>query len=100
MGSPGGAFWFRNVEYERVDGGLGIWGESGYCHELKSLVWHDFGEGKTSSVLSGSPLDLLPFHPSCLPMPPRADNQKVGGVGRVCYLGRRCFPIICHKLKN
>ena len=45
-----------------------------------SLVWHDFGEGKTSSVLSGSPLDLLTFSPSCLPMPPRADNQKVSGV--------------------
>ncbi|ELT92763.1 hypothetical protein CAPTEDRAFT_163894 [Capitella teleta] len=42
-----------------------------------ALVWHHLGDGKGSSILSGSPLDLLPCAPSCLPMAPGADNQSI-----------------------
>ena len=42
-----------------------------------ALVWHNFGESKSNSVLCGSPLDLLPCAPSSLPMPPGMDNQYV-----------------------
>lgn len=42
-----------------------------------ALIWHNLGEGKSNSILSGSPLDLLPCAPSSLPMPPGVDNQQV-----------------------
>ncbi|KAL3207531.1 hypothetical protein MRX96_010016 [Rhipicephalus microplus] len=52
-----------------------------------ALVWNSIGEGKGNPVLNGSPLDLLPCPPSCLPMPPKslggqspfkiADQQQV-----------------------
>lgn len=42
-----------------------------------ALVWHNLGEGKSSSSLSGSPLDLLSCSPSCLPMPNGSDNNQV-----------------------
>uniref|UniRef100_A0A2R5LGN9 Putative thyroid hormone receptor-associated protein complex subunit n=1 Tax=Ornithodoros turicata TaxID=34597 RepID=A0A2R5LGN9_9ACAR len=42
-----------------------------------ALVWNNIGEGKSSSVLSGSPLDLLPCPPSCLPMASRPHNAQV-----------------------
>ena len=42
-----------------------------------ALVWHNLGEGKTNSPLYGSPLDLLPCPPSCLPLPFGADSQEV-----------------------
>ncbi|KAH8042864.1 hypothetical protein HPB51_026129 [Rhipicephalus microplus] len=35
-------------------------------------VWNSIGEGKGNPVLNGSPLDLLPCPPSCLPMPPKS----------------------------
>lgn len=43
-----------------------------------ALVWQNLGEGKTNSILYGSPLDLLPCAPSSLPMAVGADNQQVG----------------------
>ncbi|KAL1427763.1 hypothetical protein MTO96_003109 [Rhipicephalus appendiculatus] len=52
-----------------------------------ALVWNSIGEGKANPILNGSPLDLLPCPPSCLPMPPKslggqspfkvADQQQV-----------------------
>ncbi|XP_069936794.1 mediator of RNA polymerase II transcription subunit 12-like protein, partial [Cherax quadricarinatus] len=42
-----------------------------------ALVWNNAGEGKASSWLTGSPLDVLPCAPSDLPMPPRYNNQHV-----------------------
>lgn len=42
-----------------------------------ALVWHNLGEGKSGSPLSGSPLDLLPCSPSNLPMPHGSDNKLV-----------------------
>ncbi|XP_064639525.1 mediator of RNA polymerase II transcription subunit 12-like protein isoform X2 [Lineus longissimus] len=42
-----------------------------------ALVWHNIGEGKSHSVWSGSPLDLLPNSPSMLPMPPGSKNQQI-----------------------
>lgn len=51
-----------------------------------ALVWHHLGDGKGSSILSGSPLDLLPCAPSCLPMAPGADNQSVGCVVCACVI--------------
>lgn len=42
-----------------------------------ALVWNNVGEGKTGSILNGSPLDLLPCPPSCLPMAPRPHNAQV-----------------------
>jgi len=42
-----------------------------------SLVWNCVGEGKSPSVLNGSPLDHLPCSPSTLPMPQRATNPAV-----------------------
>jgi hypothetical protein len=42
-----------------------------------ALVWNCVGEGKSSSVLNGSPLDHLPCSPSTLPMPQRATNAAV-----------------------
>jgi len=41
------------------------------------LVWHNLGDGKSGSPLSGSPLDLLPCSPSSLPMPAGNDNKSV-----------------------
>ncbi|KAK8778545.1 hypothetical protein V5799_020115 [Amblyomma americanum] len=42
-----------------------------------ALVWNNIGEGKANPILNGSPLDLLPCPPSCLPMPPRPFNAQV-----------------------
>ena len=42
-----------------------------------SLVWHNLGDGKSASPLSGSPLDMLPVSPSSLPMPVGNDNKSV-----------------------
>jgi len=42
-----------------------------------ALVWHNLGDGKSTSPLNGSPLDLLPCSPSNLPMPAGSDNQRV-----------------------
>jgi len=42
-----------------------------------ALVWHNLGEGKSTSPLNGSPLDLLPCPPSCLSMPASADNAQI-----------------------
>ncbi|GLG99952.1 Uncharacterized protein GBIM_06326 [Gryllus bimaculatus] len=42
-----------------------------------ALVWNCVGEGKSSSVLNGSPLDHLPCAPSTLPMPQRANNPQI-----------------------
>ncbi|XP_037561633.2 mediator of RNA polymerase II transcription subunit 12-like protein [Dermacentor silvarum] len=42
-----------------------------------ALVWNSIGEGKANPILNGSPLDLLPCPPSCLPMPPRSFNAQV-----------------------
>ncbi|XP_075535912.1 mediator of RNA polymerase II transcription subunit 12-like protein isoform X4 [Dermacentor variabilis] len=42
-----------------------------------ALVWNSIGEGKANPILNGSPLDLLPCPPSCLPMPPRPFNAQV-----------------------
>jgi len=42
-----------------------------------ALVWHNLGDGKSTSPLNGSPLDLLPCSPSNLPMPVGSDNQRV-----------------------
>lgn len=39
-----------------------------------ALVWNCIGEGKSPSVLNGSPLDHLPCSPAQLPMPQRASN--------------------------
>ncbi|KAG1673141.1 Mediator of RNA polymerase II transcription subunit 12-like protein [Nymphon striatum] len=41
------------------------------------LVWNNIAEAKPNSSLNGSPLDLLPAAPSCLPMPSSADNSLV-----------------------
>ncbi|RWS26166.1 thyroid hormone receptor-associated protein-like protein, partial [Leptotrombidium deliense] len=46
-------------------------------HCPTSLVWHNIGEGRTSPVLSGSPLDHLPCPPSQLPMPPKPGNSNL-----------------------
>ncbi|CAG5095064.1 Similar to kto: Mediator of RNA polymerase II transcription subunit 12 (Drosophila melanogaster) [Cotesia congregata] len=35
-----------------------------------ALVWNSVGEGKSPSVLNGSPLDYLPCPPAALPCPP------------------------------
>ena len=42
-----------------------------------ALVWHNLGDGKSSSPLVGSPLDLLPCSPSSLPMPFGKENEMV-----------------------
>ncbi|XP_076370100.1 mediator complex subunit kohtalo isoform X2 [Tachypleus tridentatus] len=42
-----------------------------------ALVWNNIGEGKSHSILNGSPLDLLPCSPSSLPMPPRPYNPQI-----------------------
>jgi len=42
-----------------------------------ALVWHNLGDGKSTSPLNGSPLDLLPCSPSNLPMPAGSDNHRV-----------------------
>ncbi|XP_077555179.1 mediator of RNA polymerase II transcription subunit 12-like protein isoform X10 [Haemaphysalis longicornis] len=42
-----------------------------------ALVWNNISEGKSNPILNGSPLDLLPCPPSCLPMPPRPYNAQV-----------------------
>uniref|UniRef100_A0A8D9FIE5 Mediator of RNA polymerase II transcription subunit 12-like protein n=1 Tax=Cacopsylla melanoneura TaxID=428564 RepID=A0A8D9FIE5_9HEMI len=39
-----------------------------------ALVWNSIGEGKSPSVLNGSPLDHLPCSPAQLPMPQRASS--------------------------
>ncbi|KAJ9582558.1 hypothetical protein L9F63_003116, partial [Diploptera punctata] len=39
-----------------------------------ALVWNCVGEGKSQSVLNGSPLDHIPCSPSALPMPQRSNN--------------------------
>ena len=51
-----------------------------------ALVWHNLGEGKNLSPLYGSPLDMLPCPPSCLPLPFGVDNQEV-------WL-QKCFTIL------
>ncbi|XP_076043982.1 mediator complex subunit kohtalo isoform X2 [Oratosquilla oratoria] len=48
-----------------------------------ALVWNNVGGSKTSSWLTGSPLDLLPCSPSVLPMPPRCNNQQLRAQLRV-----------------
>ncbi|KAK8388181.1 hypothetical protein O3P69_020216 [Scylla paramamosain] len=48
-----------------------------------AMVWNNAGEGKASSWLTGSPLDLLPCPPSDLPMPPRYNNQHIRAQLRV-----------------
>nr|CAD7412729.1 unnamed protein product [Timema cristinae] len=40
-------------------------------------LWNSVGEGKTHSVLNGSPLDHLPCTPSTLPMPQRSNNHHI-----------------------
>ncbi|XP_046669089.1 mediator of RNA polymerase II transcription subunit 12 isoform X4 [Homalodisca vitripennis] len=42
-----------------------------------ALVWNCIGEGKSTSVLNGSPLDHLPCSPAALPMPQRSTNPHV-----------------------
>jgi len=42
-----------------------------------ALIWQNLGDGKTTSPLNGSPLDLLPCSPSNLPMPAGSDNHRV-----------------------
>lgn len=42
-----------------------------------ALVWNCIGEGKSSSVLNGSPLDVLPCSPASLPMPQRTSNPHI-----------------------
>ncbi|XP_013408893.1 mediator of RNA polymerase II transcription subunit 12-like protein [Lingula anatina] len=42
-----------------------------------AVVWNNLGEGKSASVLCGSPLDLLPCAPSSLPMPPGPNNAEL-----------------------
>jgi len=42
-----------------------------------ALVWHNLGDGKSTSPLNGSPLDLLPCSSSNLPMPAGSDNHRV-----------------------
>ncbi|EEC08725.1 thyroid hormone receptor-associated protein, putative [Ixodes scapularis] len=42
-----------------------------------ALVWNNIGEGKANPILNGSPLDILPCPPSCLPMAPRPYNAQV-----------------------
>jgi len=49
-----------------------------------ALVWHNLGDGKCTSPLNGSPLDLLPCSPSNLPMPAGSDNHRVSGTFTVC----------------
>ena len=50
-----------------------------------SLVWNSLGDGKSSSFLCGSPLDLLPCAPSSLPMPQGPQNMQVQEVS--CFVG-------------
>ena len=50
-----------------------------------SLVWNSLGDGKSSSFLCGSPLDLLPCAPSSLPMPQGPQNMQVQEV--YCSVG-------------
>ncbi|KAI5713129.1 hypothetical protein M8J76_012279 [Diaphorina citri] len=42
-----------------------------------ALVWNCIGEGKSPSVLNGSPLDHLPCSPAQLPMPQRSSNSHL-----------------------
>ncbi|XP_073983833.1 mediator complex subunit kohtalo isoform X3 [Rhodnius prolixus] len=42
-----------------------------------ALVWNSLGEGKSTSVLNGSPLDHLPCTPTALPMPQRNANPHI-----------------------
>lgn len=42
-----------------------------------SLVWLNLGEGKSSFIQAGSPLDLLPCHPCLLPMVPGDDVAEL-----------------------
>ncbi|KAJ8310216.1 hypothetical protein KUTeg_012081 [Tegillarca granosa] len=41
------------------------------------LVWNSLGDGKSTSFLFGSPLDLLPCAPSNLPMPLGPHNDQI-----------------------
>ncbi|XP_053693573.1 mediator of RNA polymerase II transcription subunit 12 [Sabethes cyaneus] len=41
-----------------------------------ALVWCGIGETRSSSVLTGSPLDHLPIAPSALPMPSRCEKSN------------------------
>jgi len=54
-----------------------------------AMVWHNLGDGKSSSPLNGSPLDLLPCSPSNLPMPAGSDNHRVS---HKVYISQ---PLIC-----
>jgi hypothetical protein len=64
---------------------LGLWGNYPFfgCPQAitldcpTALVWNCVGEGKSPSVLNGSPLDHLHCSPSTLPMPQRANNPAV-----------------------
>lgn len=40
-----------------------------------ALVWNSVGEGKSPSVLNGSPLDHLPCPPAALPCPPASSTD-------------------------
>lgn len=42
-----------------------------------ALVWNNLGEGKSSSVMCASPLDMLPCPPSGLPMPQNSQNSQI-----------------------
>ncbi|XP_056005371.1 mediator of RNA polymerase II transcription subunit 12-like protein isoform X2 [Ostrea edulis] len=42
-----------------------------------ALVWNSLGDGKNSSFLCGSPLDILPCAPSSLPMPQGPQNMQI-----------------------
>ncbi|CAB0013481.1 unnamed protein product [Nesidiocoris tenuis] len=42
-----------------------------------ALVWNSIGEGKSASIINGSPLDHLPCTPLSLPMPQRNANPHI-----------------------
>ena len=42
-----------------------------------AMIWNNLSEGRSSSPYCGSPLDVLPCSPSCLPMPPSEQNNQV-----------------------
>lgn len=65
-----------------------------------ALVWHNLGDGKSTSPLNGSPLDLLPCSPSNLPMPAGSDNQRVSRkftvrVSLICSVESACSCHFC-----
>ncbi|XP_060562886.1 mediator of RNA polymerase II transcription subunit 12-like protein [Ruditapes philippinarum] len=42
-----------------------------------AMIWNNLSEGRSSSPYCGSPLDILPCSPSCLPMPPSEQNNQI-----------------------